>query len=101
MHLDALAESTDVAEESISNIRTVRAFSKEDYHVAKYVSKVTKSYDLGVRKAVADGKNDTCQRKGDLRACVRVCMCAWAMCLYIYVCVFVCVCVCLCVCELV
>ncbi len=55
---DALAESTDVAEESISNIRTVRAFSKEEYHVAKYVSKVTKSYDLGVRKAVADGKNN-------------------------------------------
>ncbi len=43
---DALAEATGVAEESLSGIRTVRAFAREEVESARYGEKVERSFDL-------------------------------------------------------
>jgi len=52
---DALAKSTEVAEESISNIRTVRSFSRELYEHERYGERVTESYKKAKNLAFAYG----------------------------------------------
>ena len=52
---DALARASEVAEECISNIRTVKSFSKEDFEYEKYCVEVDESYRLGKLKAFAYG----------------------------------------------
>ncbi|KAJ8248352.1 hypothetical protein GJAV_G00241090 [Gymnothorax javanicus] len=49
---DSLAESTQLAEERISNLRTVRAFGKELAEVEKYVDKVNHVLMLAKKEAV-------------------------------------------------
>uniref|UniRef100_A0A671LBU1 ATP-binding cassette sub-family B member 10, mitochondrial n=1 Tax=Sinocyclocheilus anshuiensis TaxID=1608454 RepID=A0A671LBU1_9TELE len=49
---DALAEATQLAEERISNIRTVRAFGKELTEVQKYSEKVDHIFELAKKEAV-------------------------------------------------
>ncbi|KAF4105751.1 ATP-binding cassette sub-family B member 10, mitochondrial [Onychostoma macrolepis] len=49
---DALAEATQLAEERISNIRTVRAFGKELTEVQKYSEKIDYIFDLAKKEAV-------------------------------------------------
>ncbi|HVE84900.1 MAG TPA: ABC transporter transmembrane domain-containing protein [Myxococcales bacterium] len=48
---DALAQATDVAEESLSGIRTVRSFAAEELEIRRYHQAVTRSYDLARRRA--------------------------------------------------
>jgi ABC-type multidrug transport system fused ATPase/permease subunit len=52
---DALAKSSDVAEESLSNIRTVRSFGQEIKHKDLYSFAITESYNLAKKLAVANG----------------------------------------------
>jgi len=52
---DALARASEVAEESLSNIRIVRAFSKEDFEIKKYAVGIDESYRLGRIKSFAYG----------------------------------------------
>jgi ABC-type multidrug transport system fused ATPase/permease subunit len=52
---DALASGSEVAEQAFSNVRTVRAFSKEDYEVARYRARIGASYTVGAAMAVAYG----------------------------------------------
>ncbi|KAL9642208.1 hypothetical protein ABK040_007210 [Willaertia magna] len=52
---DALANSSDVAEEAISNVRTVRSFSKEERHQLSYGSSIDKTLQLGRKSAIANG----------------------------------------------
>ncbi|XP_039249155.2 ATP-binding cassette sub-family B member 10, mitochondrial-like [Styela clava] len=49
----ALAESTQIAEEKISNIRTVRAFARESVECQNYSEMVSKVRNYGRREAVA------------------------------------------------
>lgn len=49
---DALAQATQLAEERISNIRTVRAFGKELSEVDKYAQKTDQVFNLARREAV-------------------------------------------------
>jgi len=50
---DALAKSSEVAEETISGIRTVRAFSQEDAETERYDKNVQYSFELARRRAKA------------------------------------------------
>ena len=50
---DKLAESSHVAEEKFSNIRTVRAFAQEDTEMNTYNRVVTDIYDLARKEAIA------------------------------------------------
>ena len=52
---DALAKATESAEESLSNIRTVRAFSKEWSEIHKYQRSVYDAFKLGRTMAIASG----------------------------------------------
>ena len=52
---NALAESTEVAEETLSGVRTVRAFAREDVETTRYSTAVQKSYRLAARRAGAMG----------------------------------------------
>ncbi len=52
---DALAGATDSASESISGLRTVRAFASETSRLAQYTANVELSYRLGIKVAVAGG----------------------------------------------
>ena len=52
---DALAAASAVAEESIGNVRTVRAFAREEGEVARYGEKVDDAFALGRRLALAYG----------------------------------------------
>ncbi|MBM4367372.1 MAG: ATP-binding cassette domain-containing protein [Deltaproteobacteria bacterium] len=52
---DALAAASAVAEESIGNVRTVRAFAREEGEVARYGAKVDEAFALGRRLALAYG----------------------------------------------
>jgi ATP-binding cassette subfamily B protein len=52
---DALAAGSELAEQAFSNVRTVRAFSKEDYEVARYRARIGASYSVGAAMAVAYG----------------------------------------------
>jgi len=51
----ALAEASDVAQETFSSIRTVRSFAMEPREVDRYSGRVDLSYSLGARKALAYG----------------------------------------------
>ena len=50
---DKLAESSHVAEEKFSNIRTVRAFAQEDTEMNTYNRVVTDIYSLARKEAIA------------------------------------------------
>jgi ABC-type multidrug transport system fused ATPase/permease subunit len=50
---DASAELTKVAEEKLSNIRTVRAFNQTNHEVANYQTKSSILYDLGIKQGNA------------------------------------------------
>ncbi|XP_030190304.1 ATP-binding cassette sub-family B member 10, mitochondrial [Lynx canadensis] len=50
---DSLAQTTQLAEESIGNIRTVRAFGKEITEIEKYTSKVDHVMQLARKEAFA------------------------------------------------
>ncbi len=52
---DALAKSTEVAEEALSSLRTVRAFARERQEVERYRKSVWESYQLAANRAVAIG----------------------------------------------
>lgn len=52
---DALAESTDVAEETLSSVRTVRAFAREDRESSRYSSAVERAYVVAAKRALAVG----------------------------------------------
>lgn len=47
---DALAASNEVAEESLSGVRTVRAFAAEKHEVARYRVAMEKAFDLARRR---------------------------------------------------
>ena len=51
----ALADASDVAQESFSSIRTVRSFSNEEHEATRYMAHVEESYALGRRKALSYG----------------------------------------------
>ncbi|KAJ1674369.1 ATP-binding cassette permease mdl1 [Spiromyces aspiralis] len=52
---ESLGDITKVAEERLSNIRTVQAFSREDAEVERYNKSVMRVYDLAKMEAVASG----------------------------------------------
>jgi ABC-type multidrug transport system fused ATPase/permease subunit len=52
---DALARASEVADESISNVRTVRSFAREEYQCKQYFAKIEDTYNLNVRFAIAYG----------------------------------------------
>ena len=52
---DALAESTEIAEETLASVRTVRAFAREDAETERYASAVQRSYRLAAKRALAYG----------------------------------------------
>ena len=52
---DALAQSTEIAEETLSSVRTVRAFAREDEETARYGEAVHRSYRLAAKRALAYG----------------------------------------------
>lgn len=49
---DALAQATAVAEESLSNIRTVRSFAREDFEANRYGNSVEFSFELAKNRAL-------------------------------------------------
>ena len=53
---DALAQSTHVAEEKISNIRTVRAFAKEKLEVDKYAAEMANVVSMSVKEALIQAR---------------------------------------------
>lgn len=52
---DALARASEVADESFSNIRTVRAFSNEKHQASIYNKRIDETYALGARVALLFG----------------------------------------------
>lgn len=52
---DALAKSTEVAEETIGGVRTVRSFAREETEAARYRAAVDESYALAARRALLLG----------------------------------------------
>jgi len=52
---DALARSTDVAEETFQAVRTVRSFAREPQEVARYEVAVDEAYHLAAQRALAYG----------------------------------------------
>lgn len=52
---DALASASEVAEETLSNIRTVRSFAREDQEIARYGQRVHTAFEMGRRLAVTYG----------------------------------------------
>lgn len=52
---DALASTSEVAEETLSNMRTVRAFAQERFEVKRYKKAVDKSYQLAATRAAMFG----------------------------------------------
>ena len=52
---DALARSTEIAEESLGGIRTVRSFAREAVEVARYDGAVEESFRLASRRALMNG----------------------------------------------
>ncbi len=52
---DALAAAAEVAEESVSNVRTVRAFAREEGEVHRYGVRIDEAFGLGRRLAIAYG----------------------------------------------
>ncbi|WP_437601791.1 ABC transporter transmembrane domain-containing protein [Sorangium sp. So ce590] len=52
---DALARASEVAEEALSGIRTVRAFAAEKHEAERYSGRVAESFDLARRRIRASG----------------------------------------------
>lgn len=52
---DALAVSSDVAEETIGGVRTVRSFAAEGAEVLRYASAVERSFQLAKQRAITGG----------------------------------------------
>ena len=52
---DSLAAATQVAEERISNIRTVRAFTKENMEMKNYKDKIAHVLNLTYKESLAKG----------------------------------------------
>jgi ATP-binding cassette, subfamily B (MDR/TAP), member 10 len=52
---DVLAGATEVAEEKLSNIRTVRAFAQEEKEILTYVNSVDKVMNMKFKEAFASG----------------------------------------------
>lgn len=52
---DALAQATQVAEERIANIRTVRAFGQENSEFQRYDDRIEHVLNLGYKEAKAKG----------------------------------------------
>lgn len=52
---DALAQATQVAEERIANIRTVRAFGQENREFGRYEERIENVLQLGYKEAKAKG----------------------------------------------
>ncbi|XP_046847627.1 ATP-binding cassette sub-family B member 10, mitochondrial-like [Xenia sp. Carnegie-2017] len=52
---DLLAISTNIAEESLSNIRTVQAFGQEETQITRYQSKIGEVFKLTKKEAIASG----------------------------------------------
>ncbi|MEQ1565603.1 MAG: ABC transporter transmembrane domain-containing protein [Myxococcota bacterium] len=52
---DAIARATEIAEETISGLRTVRSFAREPAEVARYTAAVDQSYALASRRALLMG----------------------------------------------
>jgi ABC transporter fused permease/ATP-binding protein len=52
---DALARSTEIAEESLGGIRTVRSFAREGLEIARYTAAVDESFRLAARRALLSG----------------------------------------------
>lgn len=52
---DQLADASSVLEESLSAIRIVQSFVREEYERARYAQRVTEALKLAVRRAVASG----------------------------------------------
>jgi len=52
---DRLAEATEVAEETLSGIRTVRAFARERAESARYGAAVERAFEVARRRAKATG----------------------------------------------
>lgn len=52
---DSLAEATQVAEERISNIRTVKSFSKEAVEMNAYKQKMERVLSLAMTESLARG----------------------------------------------
>jgi ABC transporter fused permease/ATP-binding protein len=55
---DALASSSQVAEESISGLRTVRSFAAEELEAKRYALAVARSFDVAKRRAYMGGAFD-------------------------------------------
>ena len=53
---DKLAEANSVAEETISNMRTVRSFSNERKRGVLYDKDIDFTYGIGKKLAIASGK---------------------------------------------
>lgn len=47
---DALANSSAVAEESLSGVRTVKAFAQEEWEIKRYESRLENSFQLSLKK---------------------------------------------------
>lgn len=52
---DTLAEATNVAEERISNIRTVKSFSREFLEIQRYREKIDSVFMLAKKESLAKG----------------------------------------------
>ena len=53
---DALAQSTHIAEEKISNIRTVKSFGKEDQEMHRYDIEMRNVLDKTLKEALVQAK---------------------------------------------
>jgi ATP-binding cassette subfamily B protein len=51
----ALGEASDVAQQALSSIRTVRSFAREGFERSQYDAKIERAYALGKRKGAALG----------------------------------------------
>ena len=52
---DALAVSTEIAEETLAGVRTVRSFAREPAEIGRYEAAVDRSYRLAAKRALALG----------------------------------------------
>ena len=52
---DALAQASEVADETLGNIRTVRSFAREQFEVDRYDGKVNTAFEMGRRLALTYG----------------------------------------------
>ena len=53
---DSLAISSGVAEESISGVRTVKAFAQEEWEIGRYQDHLEKSFQLSIKKIIEISK---------------------------------------------